>query len=126
MICSVCDKPINPRDGVSHTPTRTVHSKCEGRLPAPPNPDNEEYEAEGDVVVLERPRDALRALTADILAGLELLNDEPHLAARGGAHIPPAQLWERAGNIAMGLWGNFRIELPEDDTAPMAIGAKRG
>lgn len=54
--CPVCHNTIGPRDGVATDGTTTVHGRCHGKLPAAPNPDNDEYEAAGDMVVLARPR----------------------------------------------------------------------
>ncbi len=69
----------------------------------------------------------LRALRDDLMAGLQVLNDPVRVAARRGHVIPEAQLWDRAGTIAMGLRANFRIELlPSENADPMAAIGNKG
>lgn len=111
--CPVCHNTIGPRDGVATDGTTTVHGRCHGKLPA--DPDNDEYEAAGDVVVLaplippgrfpSPSRHTVEAMTANIREQL----------AVGIREIVPAAKWrdaeawadDRARNIVMSIVGNF-------------------
>lgn len=125
--CPVCHGTIGPRDGVATDGTTTVHGRCHGKMPFAPNPDNDEYEAAGDVVVLaplippgrfpSPSRHTVEAMTANIREQLMVGIREIVPAARW----PEADAWadDRARNIVMSIVGNFAGDCRNCGSVPL-------